>query len=27
VPGEPLRPGFIHKAIRDAVLTLTGNRP
>ena len=27
VPGEPLRPGFIHKAIRDAVLTLTGDRP
>jgi len=27
VPGESLRPGFIHKAIRDAVLTLTGDRP
>jgi 2-oxoglutarate/2-oxoacid ferredoxin oxidoreductase subunit alpha len=27
VPGESLRPGFIHKAIRDAVLTLTGARP
>jgi 2-oxoglutarate/2-oxoacid ferredoxin oxidoreductase subunit alpha len=27
VPGEPLRPGFIHKAIRDAVLTPTGDRP
>ncbi|MGZ3332173.1 MAG: 2-oxoacid:acceptor oxidoreductase subunit alpha [Gemmatimonadaceae bacterium] len=27
VPGESLRPGFIHKAIRDAVLTLTEDRP
>jgi 2-oxoglutarate ferredoxin oxidoreductase subunit alpha len=27
VPGESLRPGFIHKAIRDAVLTLTGDGP
>jgi 2-oxoglutarate ferredoxin oxidoreductase subunit alpha len=27
VPGESLRPGFIHKAIRDAVLTLNGDGP
>ncbi|HEX9085631.1 MAG TPA: 2-oxoacid:acceptor oxidoreductase subunit alpha [Gemmatimonadaceae bacterium] len=27
VPGESLRPGFIHKAIRDAVLSLNGDRP
>jgi len=26
VPGEPLRPGFIHKAIRDAVGALAGDR-
>jgi len=24
VPAEPLRPGFIHKAIRDAALSLSG---
>jgi 2-oxoglutarate/2-oxoacid ferredoxin oxidoreductase subunit alpha len=26
VPGEPLRPGFIHQAIRDAALTGSGGR-
>lgn len=26
VPGEPLRPGLIHKAIRDAVIALDGGR-
>jgi 2-oxoglutarate/2-oxoacid ferredoxin oxidoreductase subunit alpha len=26
VPGEPLRPGFIHGAIRDAVATLEGDK-
>lgn len=26
VPGEPLRPGLIHKAIRDAVVALDGGR-
>jgi hypothetical protein len=26
VPGEPLRPGLIHQAIRDAALTGTGDR-
>jgi 2-oxoglutarate ferredoxin oxidoreductase subunit alpha len=26
VPGEPLRPGFIHNAIRDAVNALAGDR-